>query len=85
VFPSIHYVLAAERSFQERGLWCNLAPAPRDLSNDCGMVLEFRLEDLAAAEAVLRRPALGPWAVYRRGPEGLVQLGRQGADPSGDA
>ncbi|MCH5373920.1 MAG: DUF3343 domain-containing protein [Planctomycetes bacterium] len=45
VFDSIHYVLSAERAFQQRSLWCDLIPTPRSVHSDCGMVLEFRACD----------------------------------------
>ena len=53
LFDSIHYVLAAERAFRDRGLWCDLVPTPRQLSSDCGMALEFRREDLDAVRTLL--------------------------------
>ena len=74
IFDSIHYVLAAERLFKARGLWCDLVPAPRELSADCGMAFEFRADDLDSVREVLRDPELRVKAVYLPGPEGPVQV-----------
>ena len=65
LFDSIHYVLAAERVFKERGVWYDLVPVPRDLSADCGMALEFRATDLDEAREALADPRVKPRAVYR--------------------
>ena len=66
VFASIHYVLAAERVFKQHGLWYDLVPTPRDISSDCGLVLEFRAADLEAATPVFADPRVKQQAVYRR-------------------
>ena len=65
LFDSIHYVLAAERVFKERGVSCGLVPVPRSLSSDCGTAIEFRGSDLAALRDVLADPRAKPQAVYR--------------------
>jgi hypothetical protein len=70
VFDSIHHVLAAERAFAEHGIWCDLVPAPRALSSDCGMVLEYRPADQSAAAAILADPKLRVRGVYKAGPDG---------------
>jgi hypothetical protein len=49
LFDSIHHVMAAERQFKAGGLWVDLGPVPQRLRADCGMALEFRAEDWAAA------------------------------------
>ena len=53
VFDSIHHVLAAEKGFKRQAVWCDLVPTPRKISSDCGMVLEFRAQDLDEAREVL--------------------------------
>ena len=70
LFDSIHHVLAAERVFQEYGVWCDLVPVPRDLSSDCGMAITFRRPDLAAVGTVLADPRVGSHHVYRPCPGG---------------
>jgi hypothetical protein len=65
LFDSIHYVLAAERIFQEHKVWCDLVPVPRDLSSDCGMAVEFRRRDLPAVRSVLADPRVRLRRVYR--------------------
>ena len=74
LFDSIHHVLAAERVFQEQGVWCDLVPTPRDLSSDCGMAVAFRPGDLAAVRALLADPRLRPQNVYRPSPGGHQQV-----------
>ena len=53
LFASIHDVLAAEALAKERGLWCDMVPAPRELSSDCGMVLELGGEGWEQVRALL--------------------------------
>jgi hypothetical protein len=50
LFASIHDVMAAERALVRAGIWCDMAPTPRQLSSDCGMALRVRPADLGAAE-----------------------------------
>ena len=74
VFDSIHYVLSAERTFHQRGLWCDLVPTPMDLGASCGMVLEFHASDRERAWEILRDPRLRVKGVYQNQKEGFVQL-----------
>ncbi|OHB69886.1 MAG: hypothetical protein A2V70_02360 [Planctomycetes bacterium RBG_13_63_9] len=78
LFDSIHFVLAAERVFRERGVWCDLVPVPRDLSSDCGMVIEFRRQDLAAVRTILEDPRLGQQRVYQPVGDGHQEVGLSG-------
>ena len=70
-FDSIHYVLAAERVFKQHELWYDLVPTPREVSSDCGIVLEFREADAEAAKAVFADPRVKQRAVYRRTADGF--------------
>jgi len=65
IFDSIHYVLAAERVFKEHRVGCDLVPTPREISSDCGMVIEFRRSDLDAVREVLADPRVKARGVYR--------------------
>lgn len=65
VFDSIHYVLAAERAFQQAGLWCDLVPTPRAVHSDCGMVLEVRAADWQLAGRVVATLTRPPQVAYR--------------------
>jgi hypothetical protein len=65
LFDSIHHVMAAERTFQESGVWCDLTPTPRDLSSDCGMAIEFRGCDVAATRSVVASLQVPPRSVHR--------------------
>jgi len=74
LFDSIHHVLAAERVFKDRGVWCDLVPTPRDLSSDCGMAIEFRSGDVAAVRSLLADPAMKPRSFYRPSPSGYQEV-----------
>ena len=74
LFDSIHHVLAAERVFQERGIWCDLVPVPRDLGSDCGMVVQFRRADLDAARSVLADPRVMWRSVWQPCPDGYEDV-----------
>jgi len=52
LFASIHDVLRAEQALRQRGVWCDLVPVPRALSAECGMAVELRAADRAAARGV---------------------------------
>jgi len=53
LFTTIHDVMRAEKLLKQAALWRDLIPTPRQLSSDCGMALELRAADLAAALAHL--------------------------------
>jgi len=44
LFPSIHYVLQAEKLVKGKGFFFDLIPVPRHLSSDCGICLLFEWE-----------------------------------------
>ncbi len=44
LFPSIHYVIQAEKLIKEKGLFFDLIPVPRYLSSDCGVCILFEWE-----------------------------------------
>jgi hypothetical protein len=71
VFDSIHYVLAAERVFRQHDLWYDLVPTPRQVSSDCGMVLEFRESDAEATKPVFSDPRVRQRGVFRRTVDGF--------------
>ena len=79
VFESIHHVLAAERAFHDQGLWCDLVPAPRAISSDCGMVLEFHTSERVPARTLLMDPRLRLKGIYLPSAGGFVQW-----NPDGD-
>lgn len=66
VFDSIHHVLAAERVFQERSVWCDLIPTPGDLSSDCGMALVYDPADHDKIAGFLDDPRARVRGVYER-------------------
>jgi len=67
LYSTIHDVMRAEKLLIEGQLWRDLIPTPRQLSSDCGMALELRAADLAAALAVLAGNNLPPRVFRERG------------------
>ncbi len=65
LFPSIHYVLKAEKRLKEAGLRTEMIPVPKELSSDCGMALTLQEEDWERARSLLSGK-LSPERVFRR-------------------
>ena len=85
LFDSIHYVLAAERAFKARGVWCDVVPVPRELSSDCGMAVEFRPADVETVRGMRAEGAVRPTSVHRRTADGydVVEDTGPGEGPAG--
>lgn len=64
LYDSIHDVMHAEKTLKAESIWCDLIPTPRQLSSECGMSLEIRGSDLAAAQESVAGDAVAP-RVYR--------------------
>jgi hypothetical protein len=43
LFESIHQVMRAEKLLKEKGMEVDLLPVPREISSDCGVVIEMVL------------------------------------------
>ncbi len=65
VFGTTQRVLQAEREARRLGLDVDVAPAPRTVSSECGVVLEAAGSQAAELAAMLRTLALRPEAIYR--------------------
>ena len=74
LFRSIHHVLAAEQVFQQRGIWCDLVPVPRDLNSDCGMAIHFRPRHLPAVRSLLSELHVKPHSIHRPVPTGHADV-----------
>jgi len=72
LFPSIHFVLKAEKALKARGLKPKLIPVPKEISSDCGMAIELAREDLPRVGDL--PPELKPEAFYLRTPQGYQKL-----------
>ncbi len=72
LFPSIHFVLKAEKAFKASGFKPDLVPVPKEISSDCGMAIELDFKDLNRAQKALK--GLEPEAIYLRAPEGFKKL-----------
>ena len=51
ILSSIHRVMKAEKLLKGKGLKVDLIPVPREISSDCGVAIELRME---IGEEVLR-------------------------------
>lgn len=71
---SIHDVLGAERAVKGAGLWCDMVPAPRELSSDCGMVLQVRQADMEAAQAAVGGAAVQHVGWYAESASGYQRV-----------
>jgi hypothetical protein len=74
LFPSIHYVLRAEKVLQERGIPGTLVPVPPAAAADCGMSWSMPEEGLPAALQVLRGAGLCPEGVWTKEGSGWKPL-----------
>jgi hypothetical protein len=45
LFPSVHYVLQAEKIIKQKGFSIKVIPVPRHLSSDCGVCIQFAWEE----------------------------------------
>ena len=45
LFPSIHFVLQAEKMIKGKGFSIDLIPVPRQLSSDCGICMLIEWEE----------------------------------------
>ncbi len=72
IFPSIHFVLKAEKHLKASGLQPDLVPVPKEISGDCGMALELEEKDLPQIKGL--PPELKPEAIYLRTSKGFQKL-----------
>jgi hypothetical protein len=77
LFDSIHHVLAAEQVLLQRGVWHDMVPTPRDVHSDCGMVIEFREDDLAIVSDLILDLDRKPREVYRSTEHGYLLIDRR--------
>jgi Protein of unknown function (DUF3343) len=66
VFGSTRAAIRAERACLAAGLTCQAIPVPRDISAGCGIALEIREQDSAAAEAIMRNAGIPDTRVVPR-------------------
>ncbi|NWF54363.1 MAG: DUF3343 domain-containing protein [Syntrophaceae bacterium] len=45
LFPSVHFVIQAEKLIKSRGFPIKVIPVPRELSSDCGVCLRINWEE----------------------------------------
>jgi len=71
-FPSIHYVLKAEKLIKGLGLFTDMVPVPKEISSDCGMALLVREEDLNQITSLLKEKGLPLEGIYQKQEAGFV-------------
>ena len=54
LFPSVSYVLKAEKILKEQGIVYKLIPVPRHISSDCGVCLRVAADRRHATESSLQ-------------------------------
>lgn len=74
LFPSIHYVLRAERILQAASVLGSLVPVPHDVSTECGMAWSMPQAQVETALEVLRTKGLTPDAAWAKTGSGWVPL-----------
>jgi hypothetical protein len=58
LFPSIHDLIRAERVCRRESLPVQVLPVPREISSDCGMVLEIESSSLERFRAAAGQEGL---------------------------
>ncbi len=53
LFPSIHFVLQAEKMVKGKGFSIDLIPVPRQLSSDCGICMLIEWEQRESLHTLL--------------------------------
>lgn len=53
LFPSVSYVLKAEKRLKEQGIAHKLIPVPREIGSDCGICIRVAVGLQEATEAAL--------------------------------
>ncbi|MGE5554181.1 MAG: DUF3343 domain-containing protein [Betaproteobacteria bacterium] len=74
LFPSIHYVLRAEKVLQQEGVAGSLIPVPHDLATECGMAWGMPEGEVPAALRILEAAGLRPVAAWLKGETGWEPL-----------
>lgn len=53
LFPSVHFVLKAEKLVKQKGLAIKVIPVPRQFSSDCGVCIQFPWAEREKIQRVL--------------------------------
>ena len=70
LFPSIHYVMKAEKLLKGRKFPLDLVPVPREISSDCGVAIEIPLETEKEVRCLIHDHGLTCVECYHRGDRG---------------
>ena len=63
-FDSIHRVMKAEKILKRENVSITLIPKPRQISSDCGMVVQIDCVELERAQEILDRNRLEIEGIY---------------------
>lgn len=66
LYPSIHYVLKAEKILKQNGLAVDLVPVPKEIKGDCGMALEIESSTSSRVLKILKDVNLLPEKIYEK-------------------
>ena len=64
VFQSMHRVMKAEKILKDKGFAVRLIPAPRTITADCGLALQYGPDIRDAVDQALAAAALLPYDRY---------------------
>ncbi|MFZ5942412.1 MAG: DUF3343 domain-containing protein [Bacteroidota bacterium] len=55
LFPSVHWVIKAEKLLESRGISTRIIAVPKSISSDCGMCLSFGEGEAGRSLEILRK------------------------------
>jgi len=66
LFQSVHQVMKAEKALKERGITVDVIPVPREISSDCGVVIQVPSEVSEEALCFIGERGLSCVECYRK-------------------
>ncbi|UCE19276.1 MAG: DUF3343 domain-containing protein [Gemmatimonadota bacterium] len=64
-FDSIHRVMKAERILKSEDVSLTLVPTPREISSECGMVVQVGCEELERVQEIFNKNRLEIEGIYQ--------------------
>ena len=64
LFPSVHYVLQAEKVIKRNGFPIKVVPVPRHLSSDCGVCIQFSWQERERILTFLEEAGVIPEGIH---------------------
>lgn len=63
-FPSVYFVMKAEKILKKAGINVRLIPTPREISSDCGMAMEVQYQKVEEIKKMLKNEGCKPEGFY---------------------